>query len=131
MSVTLLSVLCEQAEMNRTSIRLSVLFFINVCSGLTKKAEPPPTCDVNRDSGTDSANGGWLRRLVRPHVSHAFCTDGCASKIPTTTPMARKMPSIIAKSRGAISITRADLSVVRQRRRTYQDAAMNANGNSK
>src|ERR1039457_136941 len=35
-------------------------------SGLTKKAEPPPTRDVNRDSGTDSANGGWLRRLVRP-----------------------------------------------------------------
>src|SRR5471030_3078040 len=35
-------------------------------SGLTKKAEPPPTCDANRDSGTDSANGGWLRRLVRP-----------------------------------------------------------------
>jgi hypothetical protein len=22
---------------------------------------------VNRDSGTASANGGWLRRLVRPH----------------------------------------------------------------
>jgi hypothetical protein len=33
---------------------------------LTKKAEPPPTRDVNRDSGTDRANGGWLRRLVRP-----------------------------------------------------------------
>jgi hypothetical protein len=33
---------------------------------LTKKAEPPPTRDVNRDSGTASANGGWLRRLVRP-----------------------------------------------------------------
>ncbi len=32
---------------------------------LTKKAEPPPTRDVNRDSGSDSANGGWLRRLVR------------------------------------------------------------------
>jgi hypothetical protein len=32
---------------------------------LTKKAEPPPTRDVARDSGTDSANGGWLRRLVR------------------------------------------------------------------
>ena len=31
---------------------------------LTKKAEPPPTRDVNRDSGTASANGGWLRRLV-------------------------------------------------------------------
>ena len=29
---------------------------------LTKKAEPPPTRDVNRDSGTASANGGWLRR---------------------------------------------------------------------
>src|SRR5665213_1293056 len=37
-------------------------------SRLTKKAEPPPTRDVNRDSGTDSANGGWLRRLVRHHV---------------------------------------------------------------
>src|SRR5476649_354472 len=34
-------------------------------SGLTKKAEPPPTRGVNRDSGTASANGGWLRRLVR------------------------------------------------------------------
>src|ERR1019366_1682388 len=33
--------------------------------GLSKKAEPPPTRDVNRDSGTASANGGWLRRLVR------------------------------------------------------------------
>jgi hypothetical protein len=32
---------------------------------LTKKAEPPPTHGVNRDSGTDSVNGGWLRRLVR------------------------------------------------------------------
>jgi len=32
---------------------------------LTKKAEPPPTNGVNRDSGTASANGGWLRRLVR------------------------------------------------------------------
>ena len=39
-------------------------------SGLTKKAEPPPTRGVNRDSGTDSANGGWLRRLVRPQNRH-------------------------------------------------------------
>ncbi len=39
-------------------------------SRLTTKAEPPPTGDVNRDSGTDSANGGWLRRLVRPLVNH-------------------------------------------------------------
>jgi len=38
-----------------------------VRSGLTKKAEPPPTRDVNRDSGTDRANGGWLRQLVRQH----------------------------------------------------------------
>src|ERR1035437_7540080 len=38
---------------------------MRVCCRLTKKAEPPPTRDVNRDSGTDSANGGWLRRLVR------------------------------------------------------------------
>ena len=37
---------------------------VNLC-GLTKKAEPPPTRDVNRDSGTDRAIGGWLRRLVR------------------------------------------------------------------
>src|SRR5208283_3783547 len=50
---------------------------------LTKKAEPPPTRDVNRDSGTDSANGGWLRRLVRRHYHnqlfqnchHFFCDE--------------------------------------------------------
>src|SRR5208282_2047610 len=41
-------------------------------SGLTKKAEPPPTRDVNRDSGTASANGGWLRRLVR-RMNHKTC----------------------------------------------------------
>ena len=39
---------------------------------LTKKAEPPPTRSVGRDSGTDNAIGGWLRRLVRPkkRVTH-------------------------------------------------------------
>jgi hypothetical protein len=31
-----------------------------VRSGLTTKAEPPPTRDVNRDSGTDSANSAWV-----------------------------------------------------------------------
>jgi hypothetical protein len=36
-----------------------------VSSGLTKKAEPPPTRGVDRDSGTDRAIGGWLQRLVR------------------------------------------------------------------
>jgi hypothetical protein len=29
------------------------------------KAEPRPTKDVNRDSGTATANGRWFRRLVR------------------------------------------------------------------
>src|ERR1039457_2087543 len=41
-----------------------------MCSRLTEKAEPQPTRDVNRDSGTASANGGWLRRLVRHQVNH-------------------------------------------------------------
>jgi hypothetical protein len=49
------------SQTNSVKIKKSV-------SGLTKKAEPPPTRDVNRDSGTDSANGGWLRRLVRPRL---------------------------------------------------------------
>src|ERR1017187_8822253 len=40
-------------------------FFMASQRSLTKKAKPPPTRDVNRDSGTASANGGWLRRLVR------------------------------------------------------------------
>jgi len=44
------------------------LWMFRIHGNLTKKAEPPPTRDVNRDSGTDSANGGWLRRLVRPLV---------------------------------------------------------------
>ena len=47
--------------------------------GLTKKAEPPPTRDVNRDSGTDSANGGWLRRLVRPHGQSHKSISRCVS----------------------------------------------------
>jgi len=41
------------------------IFCGGVFGCLTKKAEPPPTRGVNRDSGTASANGGWLRRLVR------------------------------------------------------------------
>ena len=51
-------------------------------SGLTKKAEPLPTRGVNRDSGTASANGGWLRRLVRPHGSHLdLASHLCASAV--------------------------------------------------
>jgi hypothetical protein len=35
---------------------------------------------VNRDSGTDSANGGWLRRLVRHTVSHNTGSKTTASQ---------------------------------------------------
>ena len=28
--------------------------------------------DVNRDSGTDRAGGGWLWRLIRLHRVHSF-----------------------------------------------------------
>jgi hypothetical protein len=41
---------------------------LHIARGLTKKAEPPPTRSVDRDSGTDRAIGGWLQRLVRPLV---------------------------------------------------------------
>ena len=55
------------ARMTLTTITTAMMSDALMCarSRLTKKAEPPPTRDVNRDSGTDSANGGWLRRLVR------------------------------------------------------------------
>ena len=56
----------KSQKASSTMIRCWTVSFI----GLTKKAEPPPTRSVNRDSGTDSANGGWLRRLVRRLVSH-------------------------------------------------------------
>src|ERR1017187_6332151 len=49
-------------------------------SRLTKKAEPPPTRGVNRDSGTASANGGWLRRLVRQHIVKTHNVLGVSSK---------------------------------------------------
>ena len=53
----------------RTLINGEILCFCSISKlRLTKKAEPPPTRDVNRDSGTASANGGWLRRLVRPLI---------------------------------------------------------------
>jgi hypothetical protein len=52
----------------------------DVCSRLTKKAEPPPTYDVNRDSGTASANGGWLRRLVRQQFVHSKFCGNCSGR---------------------------------------------------
>ena len=33
--------------------------------GLTTQAEPRRTSDVNRESGTESANRRWLQRIVR------------------------------------------------------------------
>src|SRR5664280_2804024 len=57
----------SQGEQNKKSNLCHFHKVARVC--LTKKAEPPPTCDVNRDSGTASANGGWLRRLVRHTTS--------------------------------------------------------------
>src|ERR1035438_8737164 len=45
-------------------------YCFSFCARLTKKAEPPPTHGVNRDSGTASANGGWLRRLVKRQIIH-------------------------------------------------------------
>jgi hypothetical protein len=47
---------------NMSAMCFFIVFFVVCDFGLTKKAEPQPTRDVNRDSGTDSANGGWLRR---------------------------------------------------------------------
>ena len=49
----------------KTNASVGDLSFKRRISSLTKKAEPPPTHGVNRDSGNASANGGWLRRLVR------------------------------------------------------------------
>src|ERR1022692_3220362 len=70
-------------------------------SRLTKKAEPPPTRGVNRDSGTASANGGWLRRLVRHHgqitenqMEHGGCNKHKIrnnSTIPPSTKQSEKM----------------------------------------
>jgi hypothetical protein len=60
--------------------------------GLTKKAEPPPTRDVNRDSGTDRAIGGWLQRVVRRHgKNHTanFRQSNLAANA-TATPMMAK-----------------------------------------
>ena len=66
----------ELSQPTRINAKMTTsdVFIKCASSSLTKKAEPPPTRDVNRDSGTASANGGWLRRLVRrrhfPTFSH-------------------------------------------------------------
>jgi hypothetical protein len=50
--------------------------FLRHALPLTKKAEPPPTRSVDRDSGTASAIGGWLQRLVEPSRCAAGLADG-------------------------------------------------------
>jgi hypothetical protein len=62
-------------------------------SGLTKKAEPPPTRSVGRDSGTDNAIGGWLQRLVRPQKRE---THNKIWQIPTLANP--KAPHLLAAS---------------------------------
>ena len=75
-------VLFSQAKISN----FTVVIVCDAYCRLTKKAEPPPTCDVNRDSGTDSANGGWLRRLVRPR---GLACHTHSINLPTTN---RKKP---------------------------------------
>jgi hypothetical protein len=68
---------------------------------LTKKAEPPPTRGVNRDSGTDRANGGWLRRLVRRRHSLSLLTIvsiSIPSGYPIRQPKAANFPVIVITS---------------------------------
>jgi len=68
--------MASRLEQSRYVLSISV-------SRLTIKAEPPPTRDVNRDSGTDRANGGWLRRLVRQHHRNlASCMTNNVPKYP-------------------------------------------------
>jgi hypothetical protein len=68
---------------------------------LTSKAAPPPTRDVNRDSGTASANGGWLRRLRPNNQCICLCfrrkylsPDGVTLKLTTLQPSATGVLSI-------------------------------------
>src|SRR5277367_2511810 len=90
------------------AVMYSVMCFINVwCEcGLTKKAEPPPTRDVNRDSGTDRANGGWLRRLVRHHgschnvpVLHAIVSHNSGQAQAEASVLHRQRANIACRNR--------------------------------
>src|ERR1035437_7176780 len=72
--------------------------------GPTKKAEPPPTRDVNRDSGTDSANGGWLRRLVRP-LAHV-CIKSFLPRVPDNLPKRLRIKAKTGNPIGNNKLTR-------------------------
>jgi hypothetical protein len=51
-------------------------------SGLTKKAEPPPTRGSRKTKA--AGDGGWLRRLVRPLVCHKTNHHFIKNAISTT-----------------------------------------------
>ena len=65
-------------EVQRDSFGNGLTSDINV-SGLTKKAEPPPTHGMACNRG---GNGGWLRRLVRRHGLNVM--SGHEKAKPTT-----------------------------------------------
>src|SRR5882724_6634555 len=81
-------------------------------SPLTKKAEPPPTRGVNRVGGTDSANGGWLRRLVKRN--HREKVRIRYVKAPTPNPMKIENISALTSNQafhlGASCVSRPDAS---------------------
>jgi hypothetical protein len=41
--------------------KIIITSFGRMAGGLTSRTQPPPGCDVNRESGTETANGGWLQ----------------------------------------------------------------------
>src|ERR1039458_9712187 len=68
--------------------------FVRRLHGLrpNEKAEPPPTRDVDRDSGTASANGGWLRRLVERSRCAGRTIKGARERQEFQTPGYDKYP---------------------------------------
>jgi len=100
------------SNLRRVNLLKSVVSDVMVVlSGLTKKAEPPPTRDVNRDSGTDRANGGWLRRLVRPQRIHYI--KPCKPLATTRQPPIKTSDNIIASTPITLKTAPAALSSVR------------------
>src|SRR5271157_4039453 len=70
---------CADARRLRSKLWAATVLSQSLGSWCTKwsneKAEPPPTRGVNRDSGTASANGGWLRRLIRQQFHNVSVTN--------------------------------------------------------
>jgi hypothetical protein len=59
---------------------LMLAHFNTLSCRLTKKAEPPPTRDVDCNR---SGNGGWLRRLVRQQRRESHGITFSILKTPT------------------------------------------------